>query len=278
MAKVLLLLRHTVREFQEDDCTHMAAGVAYYAMFSIFPLLLGLVAVLGMLLDADALQAQLADAVSAVLPGTGDLVTSTVRGVVAARGSMGIVAVAGLFWSASAIFAAIRRSVNLAWDVPRSRPFLKQKAIDLAMILGTGLLFVLSFGTTAAYRALSELEIPLLALGTVGASPLWQPVGFVLPLLFTFAIFASVYRFLPNTRVAWGDVWPGALVGSVAFEVAKYGFVLYLEHFATYNLVYGPLTSVIAFLFWAYISALVLLFGAELSSEYARLYGSHARG
>lgn len=97
----------------------------------------------------------------------------------------------------------------------------------------------------------------------------------LLPLAFSFVIFALVYRFVPNDRISWRDVWPGALLAAFLFEVAKNAFAWYLANFANYSLVCGSLGAVIAFLFWSYLSALILLLGAELASEYSRLLGLH---
>lgn len=277
LSRLTQLVKGTVREFGEDDCTHLAAGVAYYTLFSLFPLLLGLTAVLSLILDPEQVRSQLVALATNYLPGSGELVAETVTGVIKSRGSMGLVAVLGLFWSASAIFSAVRLAINRAWGVRQRRPFIRQKAIEFAMLVGAGFLFILSIGTTATYRTLSRLEIPIGGLGIVGDNLAWQAVGLLLPLVFSFAIFASVYRFLPNAPVAWRDVWLGALVASVAFELAKNGFAWYIQSFATYNLVYGSLAGVIVFLFWAYISAAILLFGAKLASRYARIFGTHSR-
>ena len=94
----------------------------------------------------------------------------------------------------------------------------------------------------------------------------------------TFLIFLMVYRFVPNTKTYWRYVWPGALVAAVLFEVAKSLFVWYLDNLAIYNQVYGSLTSVIVLLLWIYVSSLILILGAELSSEYGRLRMGAARG
>jgi membrane protein len=274
--KAILLVQRTVQAFGEDNGAHLAAGIAYYAMFSIFPLLLGLISIASSVAEASEVRREIVDFMATYLPGSNTLVAETVEGVVKSRASMGLVALLGLLWSGSAIFAAIRRSINRAWGVERQRSFIRQKAVEFSMMLTAALLLIVSIASTTVYKTISAFEIPVFGLGMVGHNPLWQMIGVLLPFAFSLLVFALIYRYLPNTRVYWGDVWPGAVFASVAFELAKNGFAWYLESFATYNLVYGSLASVVVFLFWAYLCSIILLIGAELTSEYSRLYGSRS--
>lgn len=118
------LVRRTLREFLKDACMHMAAGIAYYAFFSLFPLLLGLIAILGIILEPTEVQERLLEMVLQVFPVSAGLVAHNVEGVVASRGALGLLSILGLIWSAMLVFAAIRRSLNRAWDLEKERPFL----------------------------------------------------------------------------------------------------------------------------------------------------------
>lgn len=270
------LAKRTVREFLEDDCMHMAAGVAYYAFFSIFPLLLGLIAILGLLLEPVEVQGRLLEIVFQVFPGAAGLVAQNIEGVVASRATIGILSVVGLLWSATAVLAAISRSVNRAWDLERRRPFLKQKLMELGVVVAVALLLLFWLAATAFFRFAWQFlptELQLLESG-----PALNVAMALVPAAFSFSIFLVVYRFVPNTRITWGDVWPGALLAAALFEAAKNLFAWYLASFANYSLVYGSLGAIVAFLFWAYVSALILLLGAEFTAEYARLLRSHGRG
>ncbi|MBI2305045.1 MAG: YihY/virulence factor BrkB family protein [Chloroflexi bacterium] len=266
------LAKRTLQEFLKDDCMHMAAGIAYYAFFSLFPLLLGLIAVLGFLLEPAEVQDRLLAMASQFLPGSAEIVTQNIRGVVASRGAIGILSVVGFLWSATAVFAAIRRSLNRAWNLPKERPLLQQKLLELGMLAGVGLLFLLSVAATAFLRFAGHF-LPLFA----ESSPIWTVALALLPVTFSFAIFATVYRYLPNIKITWGDVWPGALLATVLFEISKNLFTWYLANFANYSLIYGSLAAVIAFLFWAFLSALIFLLGAEFTAEFTRLSGSHSK-
>ena len=276
MGWVWELAKRSVREFNDDDCAHLAAGVAYYALFSLFPLLLGIIAILGVILGSSDVQQNIMDRVTDLFPGSADIVAQNIKGVVASRQAIGVFSIVGFFWSASAIFAAIRRSLNRAWDVEQERPLLQQKLLEFGMIVGVGILFLLSVGLTITFRVVWQY-VPV-GLRVVEGGIIWQVAGNLVPLVWSFIIFALVYRFVPHAKITWSDVWLGALVAAILFEVAKNAFVWYLANFAHYSMVYGALGVVIAFMFWAYLSASILLFGAELASEYSRIRGSQRQG
>ncbi|MCI0846687.1 MAG: YihY/virulence factor BrkB family protein [Chloroflexi bacterium] len=265
---------------KDDDATHLAAGVAYYAMFSLFPLLLGFLAISGLVLNSEGLEQKFMDFVTDNLPGSEQIVKENVGQVVRFRGLLGIGAFIGLLWSASAVFGAINRAVNRAWDIRQDRPFYIAKPRQLAMALGVGILFLLSTSATSAIQVFTD---PSRDLGVPGQDFLLG-IGLghlalrMVPWAMTLLIFLMVYRFLPDCKTYWRFIWPGAVVASVLFEVAKSLFVWYLNNIATYDQVYGSLTSVMALLFWIYISALILILGAEISSEYGRMRLEQERG
>jgi len=265
------LIVRTVQELGADDASHMAAGVAYYAILSLFPLLLGLLAIFGFFLPSEAVQEELFDFFKRNLPGSIDVLERNIEEVTRLRGAIGLVGLVLLFWSASAMFGAIARAINRAWDIHRDRPFHIRKLRDIAMALGTGVLFVLSVGATAVFSILQGMDLPMV--GTAADSGA-RFLGF----LFSLAIFLLLYKFMPNTKTFWRYVWPGALLAAILFEVAKTLFVLYLGNFATYESVYGSVGSVIALLVWIYISAFILILGAEFSAEYGRMREGVSRG
>ncbi|MDP2727425.1 MAG: YihY/virulence factor BrkB family protein [Dehalococcoidia bacterium] len=269
------LSKRTMREFLKDDCMHMAAGIAYYAFFSIFPLLLGLIAIIGVLLEPAEVQGRLQELVLQAFPASAGIVADNLEGVVASRGALGFLSLLGLLWSAMAVFAAIGRSLNRAWDLERQRPFLKQKLLELGMVGAVGLLLLVWLGATAFFR-LAQQFLPA-GLQPLEGGPSWDVATWLVPAAFSFGVFLLVYRFVPNTRITWGDVWPGALLAAALFEAGKNLFAWYLASFANYSLVYGSLGVIVAFLLWAYLSAVILLLGAEFTAEYARLFGSHSR-
>ena len=262
----------------DDDATHMAASVAYYAFFSIFPLLLGLIALLSLFLESADIQSRLTDFVTKFLPGSESLIDTNIDAVLRLRGTLGVIAVVGLFWSGSAVFGAVTRAVNRAWDVQKDRPLFVSKPRQLVMALGVGVLFYLSLSAATFVRMagrFEESDVPGVGfLINVGGQTLLQGTAFLLTLL----TFLMIYKFMPNTKTYWRYVWPGAVVGAALFEIAKNLFIMYLNSFASFEDVYGSLAPVIVLLLWAYVSGFVLIVGAELSSEYGRMRVGVDRG
>lgn len=281
---VVKLMVRTILEMSADDATHMAAGISYYALFSIFPLLLFLVATLGFFMETDEVRAQVLEAFSGYFPGSENIIEQNLNAVIGVSGALGLFGVLGLLWSGSAIFGGVSRSINRAWDVHTDRPFFINKPRQLAMAAGVGLLFLLSLSIVAVSRTTDQLVeaeaqrfLPMIG---------WvAPLGWVAPVvlqissfMLTTAMFMLMYKYMPNTRTYWQYVWTGAIVAAAFFELAKNVFVIYLSKFANFEHVYGALTPVIVLSLWAYISGLILIFGAELSSEYWRLRQGLERG
>jgi len=268
------------KKLGDDDATHLSAGIAFYAVFSLFPLLLGLLAISGIVFNSVTLQEQLLAYVTESMPGSREFVSKNVEEMVRFRGALGIGAILGLLWSASSVFGAISRAVNRVWGVDKNRPFYVAKPIHIIMALGVGVLFLLSSFSTAAIELLSNHSR---GLGLSGQE-FFLDFGLgnltlrAIPWAITLAVFLLLYRLLPNCKTYWRYVWPGAVVAAVLFEVSKGIFVWYLANVANYELVYGSLASMIVLLVWAYLSAFILILGAEISSEYGRMRSGVTRG
>ena len=272
------LIVRTAQELGKDDASHMAAGVAYYAILSLFPLMLGLIALLSLFLRSDVVHDELFEFFGTYLPASTTQLEDNIDAINNQRGALGLFSILGLFWTGSAVFGAISRAVNRAWDVHQDRPFYIAKPRQLAMAMGVGILFLLSVSATTAIQILGRIDLPV-----VGKLSFLENTGVnlitrVLPFVFTLAIFLAIYKFIPNTRTFWRYVWPGALLAAVLFEVGKSIFVYYLDNFSSYEVVYGSIGSLIAMLAWIYISAFILLVGAEFSSEYGRMVVGVAQG
>ena len=267
--RFIVLCKDTVNDFLGKNCPHLAAAIAFYAFFSLFPLVLALVSALGFFLGSRSAQAELAQDIGALVPVSEQLVTSTIQGVVQARAITGVIGILGLFWAGSAVFGAIRKGVNTAWGIREPRPFLRERLLDLSLMFGAGLLILLSVFTTAIlgfFQELSDLWFPGLA---SGGDFIWEQLARLIPPVLTFVTFLILYRMLPNTRVRVREAWLGAMVATIAFEVVKNGFVWYARSYASYNLVYGPVAAVVVLLAWTYLSAVILHMGALVTSRYA---------
>jgi len=267
-----------IREMGEDDASHMAASVSFYAVISIFPLILALMAIIGWVAGSQSRQDELVEFIVGYLPGSEQFVRESVEGVHRLRAAVGVVAVLGLVWTASAVFGSITMVVNRAWDVSENPPFYKNKPRQLIMALGVGILFVASVSLTSFVQWASTIEIGGQTMtdilgGQVVAVALRLPA-----LIISFSIFMAIYKFLPNTNTYWRFVWIGALLAAVLFEASKGLFLWYLENFARFDQLYGNLASVVILMVWTYLCAIILIAGAEFSSEYERIKSGVRRG
>ena len=178
-----------------------------------------------MILESPELQQQFLNFVTDNLPGSETFVVGNIEGVVRFRGALGIGALLGLLWAASAVFGGITRAVNRAWDIQQDRPFYIAKPRQIGMALAVGFLFLLSLSASSAIQLLInwDLGIPgqVLFLDAGFGQVAWRAI----PWLLTFAIFLLIYRFLPNCKTYWRYIWLGAAIAAVLFEVGKSLFV-----------------------------------------------------
>ncbi len=259
------------QDFNEDEGATRSAAIAFYVILSVFPLLLGLVSLLGFFLPHASIRQAVSDTLKQVLPGSVDLVQQTLDNVVQMRGGAGIVSLLLLLLSGSSLFGAVERAINRAWNIRTGRNFVVGKLRDLAMVLGTGLLFLLSMAISAIGRFFDQVDVPM-AFWLVAVG------GRVAAFLLTFGLFMMVYKYVPNTRTFWRWTWPGTLLTTVFFQAGTHIFLFYLTDFTNYKSVYGSLGSVIVLLLWIYLSALFVILGAELNSELQRMGLGMKRG
>ena len=272
------LVTRVIVELGDDDATHMAASVSYYAVLSLFPLTMGMIAVIGLVADSPERQEQVIEFVADFLPGSEEFVRDSVEGVVRLRGVLGIGSIFGLMWAASAVFGSITRAVNRAWDIRENPPFYKNKPRQLIMAVGVAGLFGLSVAVTSFLQWATTIEISDRTLSEILGGGV-VTVVFKLPAFFiSLCIFLAIYKLIPNTKTYWRFIWVGAVVAAVLFEGGKNIFLWYLENFASYDQLYGNITSVIILMVWTYFSAFILIFGAELASEYGRMKMGLKRG
>ena len=273
-----ILALRSVKEFGDDNCSQMAAAISYYVLFSLFPLLIFSTGIIGLVLQDSALQEDVIDAILENIPlseeeGRND-VSAAVEGVAGVgSGALGLLGLIGMAWSGSNMFGVIRRSLNIAYDLEVHRPIVRQKLVDLGMVLAFAPFFILSLAATAALRFAQQASDDVTFFGDLSQAlgPAWTAASFVLPVGFSFAAFGFLYWFVPATRVRPRDVWLGALIAAILFEVTKVGFSIYLQNFSNYDVVFGSLGAIVAFLFWLFLGANILLAGAEIASEYPRV-------
>jgi membrane protein len=248
-----------VKEMGHDDVSNMAATISYYAFLSLFPLILALIAIFGLILPSQSVQQQILNFFSQYFPGSMTVLQNNIDDIIRFRGALGVIGILGLLWSSTAMFGVVSRGINRAWDIQYQHPFYIKKPREIAMVLGSGILLLLSLGTSALFSLLGSQGIPL-------SGTLIHLATIIIAFLFSLLIFSLVYKAMPITFVSWKYVWPGAVLATVVFEAGKTLFVFYLNHYNNYDRIYGSVASVIVMLVWTYFSAYILLFGAEFSS------------
>ena len=255
------------------NCPYIAGAIAFYALFAMFPLFLAIITLLGYLagLRTEEQRLELAQGIADVLPVSSDFVSTQVQGVVntPAITGIGIASVFGLLWASTAAFGAIRKGINAAWGVKKTRPFLEERLIDITLVLGAGVVLLAVLYSGAAISVSRGVLTALAPESQVLNDSIWRVLSTLFAPVASFVAFVVMYRFLPNTDVRLSDVWLGALTASLAFEAVKWGFVKYVITSLDYNVVYGSVGAIVALLTWVYVSAIIVLFGALITSRYA---------
>ncbi|HJZ80228.1 MAG TPA: YihY/virulence factor BrkB family protein [Pyrinomonadaceae bacterium] len=270
------MFTHALHQFHENDLFTSAAAMSYFGLMTLFPALLLLLALSNRVASGNQMIQHIVD----IYPGSSQFLRETIRSL--ANVSTGIIITCAIIvlWAGSWVFTVVERALNRVWGTTH-RTFLHGRLLTLGMIGIVGLLLVASvFGTSvlvylqevAGRMSPRQLERYRL-LASVG-SVFWQTVFALVSFLLTCALFAIVYRFMPNAYVTFKDTIPGALIGGLLWEGAKYGFAWSLSYF-NYEQVYGSVGAVVAVLTWGYVSSLVLLFGAQLTGVFHREHMEH---
>ncbi|MEO0751328.1 MAG: YihY/virulence factor BrkB family protein [Pseudomonadota bacterium] len=245
----------------------VAAGVAFYGLFSLFPAITAAVATVGLIFDAQLLLER-ADFLLAALPdAAGELITAQIAQVANASGdSLGwtaLLSVALALWSASRAMGSMIQGLNLTYNEEEARGFIALKAITMAMTLAVIVFLSLAVSVVAAIPA---------ALMFIGAPAAWADAALVLrwPVMLGLGVvaIAALYRYAPSRRPAsWKWLSPGALLGCILWVAGSFGFSLYVQSFGTYNQTFGTLAGVVILMTWLWLSAFVVLLGALLDAE-----------
>jgi membrane protein len=263
-SKTITLLRESMKEFGTDNGSLLAASLSFNLLLSLFPLALVVVYIAGSMTGSPYSQEQVIQGIAYLLPVSRQLITSTITNVAAARGAIGAVAFIGLIWGGIAFFNSIRMSLNTMWGIRKPHPILKAQLINLIMMIGAAILLFLSVLITAMLSTVSELGMQAKEAEFIRSGLAARILANVIATGLAFLVFLLLYKFIPSTRPKWKDIWLGALLAAIAFEITKLIFILYVRIFNPYNLVYGSIGALIAFLMWTYLSALGFLFIAKI--------------
>jgi membrane protein len=273
------IVSDAIDSFSEARGAEAAAGMAYYAIFSLFPLLLALVAIGSLVLDRQQIMDQVTSLVSQAFPISRRLIEQNLQQVVQLRGAAGLISLVGTIWSATGVFSVLSRNINRAWTEAKPRNLLESRLVALGMVSILVLLLVLSVASTTAFNVLSQLQVPLGGGISIYQTPLWTVGSALVPWLFVFLLFLSLYRWVPNESVPWSAVSWAALVVAAAWQIVARAFAWYVgSGLARYQLVYGSLGAIVALMAWIYLGSWLTFFGAHLGAALARYQAAGAKG
>ncbi len=271
------LLKDTYNEWDNHDAMTLSAALSYYTVLSLAPLLIVVLAVIGLVLGSQAAHGQIIAQLQSLLGAEGARAVDTVvtNAHKPATGTVaGILGIITLFISASGVFNQLRVSLNRIWDVKNESSSgimstIRERFLSFGMLLAIGFLLLVSLVISATVAAAGKY------MGGVIPIP-----SFVLELLniavslgFVTVLFALIFRFLPDEKVEWGNVWLGAFVTSLLFTIGKFLIGMYIGQ-ASFGSAYGAAGSLVIVLAWVYYSAIIFFFGAEFTHVYATEFGS----
>ena len=262
--------------YNSEGLTH-AASVAYYALISLFPLLLLSLAILGEVTADSGERDALVRFVFRYFPRQFDFITGQLDSFQTAPVSFGAGGMLMLVWASLGVFNAVTTAVNHSWGVATRRSFLKHRLVAFLMLLSAGGVLLLGL-TLASIVRLAEssrfgaamTEAPWIAWAT-GVT-----AHYAATLLLILCV-GLVFYFIPNAKVRFRDVWPGAIMVGILWRVAFSLFAWYASDLATWNVVHGSIAAVVVFLIWIYVSVVILLYGVEMTASYARLQDAAER-
>jgi len=269
------IIKTTYQGFSENQAARAAAGMTYYTLFSLFPLLIVLITVVSFFVDTESAIAQITQVMTTAIPVSRDLVQRNIQRVVDLRNSIGLVGLVGFIWSASNAFNMLADNINRAFPSTEARSFIKKRLVAFG-ILGSVIIFLFFLLFSSGLMGIvTRLQLPIIGDIQFFESAFWSLINTFSPWFFSFILFISLYRWVPNTRVDWVAALWSAAVATIIWRVTSIVFSWYLSSdLPSYELIYGSLSAIIVLLLWIYISSLIIFLGAYLCAA----INQHIRG
>ena len=262
------IVRGALDFYSSQNLTY-ASSIAYYSLLSFFPFVLIALDLLGRFAvehgDKPFLRL-----VTLVLPSQLDFVVKQTDELSRAPLQLSVIGIALLIWASMGVFSAVTSAVNYAWGVERPLSYFKNKLVSFVMLVAAGALLLVTLGVMSAMQARHADWFTRLTALVPGLVYMETIAGRTAPTLMLIVIIAMIYYFVPNTKVRLREVWLGAILAGVLWRLAFIGFALYIRGYSRWS-VHGSITAVVLFLVWVYVSAVILLYGVEVSAAYARL-------
>lgn len=271
------LVTQSFAEWREDNASRLSAALAYYTIFSIPPLLIIAIAIAAQLFDRAAVQQQVINQIGGLIGDAGAEVVESILDNSDEPGETAVAAIISVFTlllGASGVFGELHNALNAIWEV-QAKPgrgiwgTIKDRFFSFTMVLGVGFLLLVSLIISAGLAAVNEFISGVMP----GLVILAQVINFLVSFGVVTLLFGLIYKVVPDVKIAWRDVWVGALVTAFLFTVGKFAIGLYLGNSAPGS-TYGAAGSLIVLLLWVYYSAQILFFGAEFTQVYANRFGS----
>lgn len=280
LKEFLNLCKWALRDVLVDKGFTNAAAIAYYAIVSIFPLFLLLIGIVGLLLKDDSAESIIGLAWLYLPPRSLQFVRDNIHSIIQNRGSLSVLSAIGLLWSASLMFDAINEAINTAWGIRETERYWLSKLKSMLMmtlLLGFALTSaaLTAQGTLFARLGALLLRVPLWEWVWSTIHFVWSVMGSLASLMLTIGVLVVLYLYLPRLKVELRDVLLGAISAGLCWELSKHIFIWYVARVTDYSHVYGSIAAVLLLLIWIHVSALIMIWGAELSSEYSRFRRSY---
>jgi membrane protein len=273
---ILDVLKQTVSDWAEDKAPRLGAALAYYTIFSIAPLVVIVIAIAGIWFGHEAAQEQIFQQLAGLV---GEQGAKAISGLLQAANKphegmiASILAGVTLVFGATGVFVQLQDALNTIWEVkPKPgrgiRKFIRQRLLSLAMVFGIGFLLLVSLVVSAGLAAAGkffESSMP-------GGEQVWHVLNFVISFAVIAALFTLMFKYLPDVKIAWSDVWLGGALTALLFTIGKFALGFYLGR-SSVSSAYGAAGSLVIVLLWVYYSAQILFLGAEFTQVYANRFG-----
>lgn len=268
--KIYRVIRGAFLTFTIAKGAEAAASIAYYTLFSIFPLLLSIVAVGSFFVDQNMVEEALIGFLPTIIPVSQEFILSNVQQVFHLRGAVSSVALLGLLWSATAVFSTIIRNINSAWPEAEPHSFIRMRLLSVAIIAAMVVLLIISSFSLTIRNVLLNLGIPIDISKLSAFFSSYFSVK-IFPVLIRILIFFGLYYLVPQIKVKKMSALTGAVIATILWQLVTNLFSAYLASgLARYEIIYGSLGKMIALLAWIYFSGWIILFGAHLTSSIDR--------
>lgn len=258
------VFRRAIGGFMAHEALQYAGSMAYFGLLSLFQLLVLGVVVATLILGEGEARRFVVEQVQAGSPLDGETIGGVIDAVIESRGGMTIFSIAFLLWGALGLFSAMSTGIARVFETAPPRGFVQDKLVGLLLMGLTGALAVASLAIGIVTGIIQEAASGALRDNPGGAAAVYL-IGLVVPIVLIFIAFWFIYRAVPNRRMSWAEVLPGALVATLLWTVLRYGFTFYATNIANYESAFGPISTGVTLLVFIYFASIVVLIGAEFA-------------